>query len=414
MKNLKTMVASFLATMTMLLAISGSAFAGSPGQLAGGDNYVVKNLTKQGSYSNSVTASCNDELQYSMQLSNTHFGALNNVILTATLPANGGTSTATATTDLGGLSGTSDTVSVTLPSGATQSLINGTTVLYNGNGGVIKTLPDTIKTGVNIGTLNGSTTEFVNFKVKVTCAPVVSTAECSLIELSMVSDSRKVNVTVKTAVNNATITGYKVDYGDGFVATTKDSSHTYAKDGTYKIVASVQAKYADGSTKWITSDACAKSVTVTTEQPQPIYSCDLLDMTAINTNRTVTINKFNYTAKNGATYKHTVIDWGDGSAKTTTSDVVGQTHSYSKDGSYTVKAVAYFTLSNGSVVSDESTACSKTVKFANEQPPVVTPPVTTPPVLPNTGAGSIAAIFGSVTALATLGYGIVSRRLSRQ
>jgi hypothetical protein len=47
---------------------------------------------------------------------------------------------------------------------------NGTAKLYNANGGVIKTLPDTIaSSGVNVGGLNGSTTEFVNFRAKVNC-----------------------------------------------------------------------------------------------------------------------------------------------------------------------------------------------------------------------------------------------------
>ncbi len=161
-------IAASMAAMPVLV-LSGSAIAGSPGQLGGGDNYLVKNLTQGGSYSNTITATCNDEVQYSMQLSNTQFGALNNVTLKATLPNNGGVSTATATTDLGGTSGTSDTATVNLSSGATQSLENGSTTLYDGNGKVIKTLPDTITSGVNIGTLSGSTTEFVNFKAKVSC-----------------------------------------------------------------------------------------------------------------------------------------------------------------------------------------------------------------------------------------------------
>lgn len=153
-----------------VLAISGSALAGSPGQLAGGDNYQVKNLTQKGSYANTISATCNDEIQYSMQLSNTQFGALKNVTLKATLPSNGGVSTATATTDLGGNSGTSDSVTVNLGANQTQTIENGTTVLYDDSGNAIKTLPDTITAGgVNIGTLDGSTTEYVNFKAKVNC-----------------------------------------------------------------------------------------------------------------------------------------------------------------------------------------------------------------------------------------------------
>jgi hypothetical protein len=152
-----------------ILAVSGTAIAGSPGQLAGGDNYQVKNLTQKGSYANTISATCNDEIQYSMQLSNTQFGSLKNVTLKATLPSNGGVSTATATTDLGGNSGTSDTVTVNLGAKQTQTLKSGSTVLYDDSGNAIKTLPDTITSGVNIGTLAGSTTEYVNFKAKVNC-----------------------------------------------------------------------------------------------------------------------------------------------------------------------------------------------------------------------------------------------------
>ncbi|MBX4197139.1 hypothetical protein KW801_01105 [Candidatus Saccharibacteria bacterium] len=107
-----------------VLAYSGSALAGSPGQLAGGDNYQVKNLTQNGSYADTISATCNDVVKYSMQLSNTQFGALNDVTLKATLPNSGGVSTATATTDLGGTSGTSDTTTVNLASGQTQSYEN--------------------------------------------------------------------------------------------------------------------------------------------------------------------------------------------------------------------------------------------------------------------------------------------------
>lgn len=158
-----------------VLAISGTAIAGSPGQLAGGDNYQVKNLTQKGSYANTITATCNDEIEYSMELSNVQFGSLKNVTLKATLPSDGGVSTATATTDLGGNSGTSDSVTVNLGAKQTQALESGTIVLYDHSGNAIKTLPDTITSGVNIGTLEGSTTEFVNFKAKVSCPTTPNT-----------------------------------------------------------------------------------------------------------------------------------------------------------------------------------------------------------------------------------------------
>jgi uncharacterized repeat protein (TIGR01451 family) len=153
-----------------VLAISGTALAGSPGQLAQGTSvYQVKNLTQKGSYAKTISATCNEEVQYSMELANTGNADLHNVTLTATLPSNGGVSAATATTDLGGNSGTHDSVTVNLGSGQTQTLENGTTALFDDKGNAIKTLPDTITSGVNVGTINGSTTEFVNFKAKVSC-----------------------------------------------------------------------------------------------------------------------------------------------------------------------------------------------------------------------------------------------------
>ncbi len=160
----------FTVAVGVLGVISNPVFAASPGQLAGGDNYLVKNLTQGGAYANNVSATCKDEVQFSMQLSNTEYGALNNVTFKATLPSGGGTSTATATTSLGGTTGTSDTASVTLGANQTISYEAGSTVLYDGNGGVIQTLGDGVTNGgVNIGTIDGSTTEFVNFKAKVNC-----------------------------------------------------------------------------------------------------------------------------------------------------------------------------------------------------------------------------------------------------
>lgn len=167
-----TKITKLAAAVTLLvLAFSAPVFAASSGQLGGGDNYIAKNITKGGSYGNSTTATCNDLVQYSMQLTNTQFGALNNVTLKVSLPSNGGVSTATATTALGGTTGTTDTATVTLTSGATQSLVSGSTELFDSSAHRLRTLPDTIAgSGVNIGTLNGSTTEYVLFKVKVNCS----------------------------------------------------------------------------------------------------------------------------------------------------------------------------------------------------------------------------------------------------
>lgn len=179
---IKSLKIAVLALFVSVLAFSGSSVsAASAGQLAGGDNYVVKNVTKGGAYANSVSATCNEEVKFSMQLSNTQFGALENVKLSATLPSTGGTSTATATTALGGATGTTDTASVTLGANQTIAYEAGSTVLYDDSGNVIRTLGDGVTAGgVDLGTIEGSTTKFVNFKAKVNCAEKpVCTVNCT-------------------------------------------------------------------------------------------------------------------------------------------------------------------------------------------------------------------------------------------
>lgn len=126
---------------------------------------------------------------------------------------------------------------------------------------------------------------------------------------------------------------------------------------------------------------------------QPKYSCDLLDITK-GDNRKVTISKFTTTAQNGATFKDAVISWGDDTAPLTTNTVVGQSHTYAKDGNYTVTATARFDV-NGQVVTASSANCAKSVSFTTPPTPPVTPP--TPSVLPNTGTGDVLGIFAAVT-----------------
>jgi hypothetical protein len=254
-----------------IIAVASPVFAGSPGQLAQGSGlYVVKNLTQSGAYNSVINATCNDEVQYSMQLSNTDFSALNNVMLKATFPSNGGTSTATATTELGGNTGAHDSVIVNLGSGQTISYENGTTVLYDGSGHVIKTLGDTVTTsGVNVGTINGSTTEYVNFKAKVSCPTPTPEVKFACVELSVTQiDRTRYDFTAKASVQNANVTSYnfKTTNASGTVVdnttvTTNALSAVYhfnqSTAGTYNVSAVVNTDH--GSTL---ASACAKQITV--------------------------------------------------------------------------------------------------------------------------------------------------------
>jgi hypothetical protein len=151
----------------------------------------------------------------------------------------------------------------------------------------------------------------------------------------------------------------------------------------------------------------------------PTFMCTNLGLAA-DIDRKVKLNAFSTTATNGANFKYAVIDWGDKSAPLTTSSVIGQTHQYAKDGTYTVAATAHFTV-NGKDVTSTGPQCAKQVTFSSTTPPTVTPPTTppaTPPATPtalvNTGPGSVMGLFAATTAIGAVAHRwMLGRRLSR-
>ena len=264
------------ASSALAIASLGTApvLADSPGQLTGGPNtFVVKNVTKNGSYANSASATCNEEVKYSIRLHNAAFGGLTNIQAKVNLPAG----SMTAVPAEGASQGTSGSVSVTVAAGGTLVYENGSTILYDVNGGVIKTLPDTItSSGVNVGNLKGSTTEFVNFMAKVNCPtpPPKPIFSCKALNVT-VSENRKVDASVTyTAKDGASLTNVGFNWGDNSstnAGLATSASHTYAKDGTYNIVATLTFNVA-GANK---ADTCSKSVTFTTPQVLPATTTPL-------------------------------------------------------------------------------------------------------------------------------------------
>lgn len=155
--------------VTAAALVAAPVAATSPGQLATGSNvFKIKDVTQNGAYSASVgNVACGDVLEYSVYLHNMDYGSLSNVTVKAAI---GGNSTVNVTTNLGGNTGTSGAVSVGLGAGQSLSYQSGSTQLFDGNGKLISNLADGVASGgVNIGTINGSTTEFVNFKAQVNC-----------------------------------------------------------------------------------------------------------------------------------------------------------------------------------------------------------------------------------------------------
>ena len=139
----------------------------------------------------------------------------------------------------------------------------------------------------------------------------------------------------------------------------------------------------------------------------PAYSCNLLNLIE-KPGRKVDAN-VTYTATGGATLKSVSFNWGDGTTATTTSQTTAS-HTYSKDGTYTVKSILTFSIGSG----DKNTVtavCTKTVTVTTPTTPPAPETPTGGKTLPDTGPGSVAAIFAGVSAIAGAGHYFVTRRL---
>jgi len=114
----------------------------------------------------------------------------------------------------------------------------------------------------------------VKFK---TPEPKPSTAKCESLTAKVLNqDQRRVSANVTSAVQNATVLGYEINWGDGSTSATQSAEHTYAADGTYSISARVQVRYADGTTAWVTSNDCKAQVKFKTpEEPKDKKVCEL-------------------------------------------------------------------------------------------------------------------------------------------
>ncbi|MCA9324575.1 DUF11 domain-containing protein [Candidatus Saccharibacteria bacterium] len=224
-----------------------------------------------------------------------------------------------------------------LPKGMT--LVNDSTYLYNATNpnGVLITSNNLSNGGIVIGNYGPGANAFVIFKATL---PSQDTLECG---------------------DN--------DFTNIGIAHPKGMSEYYAKADT--------------------------KVTKECETTQPKYSCDEFDVTT-GDNRLVTVNKFKYTATNGATFSNVVIDWDDDSEALTTDAPVGKTHTYAEDGTYNITATAHFKVDGQDVTAD---GCSATVKFSS------TPTTPNKPVkeLSDTGPGAVfglAALVAIVVAVA--------------
>ncbi len=140
----------------------------------------------------------------------------------------------------------------------------------------------------------------------------------------------------------------------------------------------------------------------------PKYECKATDVKvddSVTRKVTATVNGV---AINGAKIVGYEINWGDGSKSSSQTD----THTYAKDGTYTIKGRVLVKLPNGEEKWVDSTNCTKTVTFENGKPVTPVTPVTpeVPTTLPDTGAGEIFGLFSATSAAGAAAHHVFNRR----
>lgn len=164
-------IASIAAAVVVapVLFASAPVFADSPGQLSNAaTNYEVKNVTKGGAYGQTITATCGDNVKYSVLIANSDFGQLKDLTVKANLGSGAiNVSAKNVNNDTTTVNGTAK---VNVAKGM-LTYKNGSTVRINSDGSGRTTLANGVTTanGVNAGELKGSTQTFVQFEADVKC-----------------------------------------------------------------------------------------------------------------------------------------------------------------------------------------------------------------------------------------------------
>ncbi len=317
---------------------------------------------------------------------------------------------------------------VTNPSTATT---NSTTHQYT-QLAVAKTYTITVTA---LGSVNGVSKSVTSpsCKTTVNVPPKNQSATCTGLTLTPAATPQfTYNATATYAtINGAVLTSSSFNWGDGSAATPGVNAngtiaagpHTYQSAGPFTVTATLSFNSSTGAA--LPTVNCSATV----NGPQPVYTCDTFTITP-SANRTVTVSNFKTTTGGGATFSNVDVNWGDNNTANY-SNVVGQTHQYAADGTYTITATAHFMV-NGQDVTASGANCVQQVSYSTEvctppstgtppncvtpcKPPTTgTPPncVTPPTVLVNTGAGSVAGLFAAASILGTFIYRrVLTRRL---
>lgn len=165
--------AAAIALPVMLLATP--ALAATTGQITGGDNYLVRNVTDNGQFTDPASADKCETVQFKVRIHNVGPDSVGNVNVKATLPTAAATSHSslvTVTSTDSNPNTRTDTAGVNLSGSYKLTYVPGSTELLDANNAKLSTMPDTItSSGVNIGEVGVSTQQkrFVQFQAKVDC-----------------------------------------------------------------------------------------------------------------------------------------------------------------------------------------------------------------------------------------------------
>lgn len=152
-------------------------------------------------------------------------------------------------------------------------------------------------------------------------------------------------------------------------------------------------------------DDCDEAA-ITVEKPLvPIYTCDLLTLTA-SANRTV-VAGVNFTAGGGATFKAVTFNFGDNSSVATDSTI--KSHQYAADGTYTVTARVLFSVNGADVYAKDSDKCMKQVAFTSPGQVLSAGP-SRPALLPDTGASGVLSMAAFVALIAGVLHRVIYLR----
>ena len=240
--------------------------------------------------------------------------------------------------------------------------------------------------------------------------------KCGSLKADKIS-SAAYKFTAAATAQNASIVGYRYDFGDGKSESSQANtiSHAYAQSGEYVAKVIVDVKVGD-EVKQVTGEGCQVKVTIA---PEAAYSCDSLSARLIKKEDRSYAFDLKYTTSGDAKLKTVDFAFGDGQGRegVAPDQLDGVSHSYAKTGNYTAKATLHFQTGDegAAVKSDE---CQVSIEIGQEVCPhnpslPIGDARCAPPVqeLPKTGPmDMISGGLGIGSLVAATGYWYASRR----